>query len=94
MALALCPPSKDIMLSDHYKADLAIINAIIGEHKQSLDIIEELLSSHSNYFWADIKYHWVLNKIFNNNKRFNDIINKDKKIFLENITYNQKIYYQ
>ncbi len=94
MALALCPPSKDIMLSDHYKADLAVINAIIGEHQKSLDIIDELLSGNSNYFWADIKYHWVLNKIFRNNKRFNNIINKDKKMFLENINYNQNIYFQ
>ena len=94
MALALCPPSKDVMLADHYKADLSIIYAIIGEHEKALDLIEELISGPSNYFWADIKYHWILNKIYKKDVRFNSIIAKDEERFRKEITYDLGIYLQ
>jgi len=94
MALALCPPSKDVMLADHYKTDLSIIYAIIGEHEKSLDLIEELISGPSNFYWTKIKYHWILNKIFKKDTRFKNIIAKDEERFRKEITYDLSIYLQ
>ena len=94
MAISLCPPSKDIMLADHFKADLAIIYAIIGQNKESLDIIQELLSGPSNYSWIDIKYDKILNNVFKNNSRFNKLISKDELRFRSEATYDQNIYFK
>jgi len=94
MAISLCPPSKDIMLADHFKADLAIIYAIIGQNKESLDIIQELLSGPSNYSWIDIKYDKILNNVFKNNLRFNKLISKDELRFRSEATYDQNIYFK
>tara|TARA_Y100001968_G_scaffold326548_1_gene369801 strand:+ start:968 stop:2995 length:2028 start_codon:yes stop_codon:yes gene_type:complete len=93
MAISLCPPSKDIMLADLFKADLAIIYAIIEEQEKSLDIIEELLSGPSNYSWMDVKYDKILFKIFKNNLRFQNIINKDEERFRIEATFDQDIYF-
>ena len=94
MAISLCPASKDIMLADLYKADLAIIYAILGQHQESLDIIEELLSGPSNYSWANIKYDKILNNVFKNNLRFNNLISKDEARFRSEVTYDKSIYFK
>ena len=82
------------MLADHYKTDLSIIYAIIGEHEKSLDLIEELISGPSNFYWTKIKYHWILNKIFKKDTRFKNIIAKDEERFRKEITYDLSIYLQ
>ena len=81
------------MLADLFKADLAIIYAIIKEEEKSLDIIEELLSGPSNYSWMDVKYDKILFKIFKNNLRFQNIINKDEERFRIEATFDQDIYF-
>ena len=93
-AISLMPSSKDIMLSDHYIADRAIILAIVGEHDKSLDIFDELLSGPSNYFWAKLKYHYILHNIFKDNERFNSIVGKDEVRYRKNVKYDHSIYFE
>ena len=80
------------MIADFFKADLAIIYAIIGEPEKSLDIIEELLSGPSNYSWTDIKYDRILFNIFKDNLRFNSIVSKDEERFKKDVTFDQSIF--
>tara|TARA_B100000700_G_scaffold303034_1_gene374087 strand:+ start:107 stop:2131 length:2025 start_codon:yes stop_codon:yes gene_type:complete len=92
MAISLSPPSKDIMIADFFKADLAIIYGIIGEYEKSLNIIEELLSGPSNYSWTDIKYDRILFNIFKDNSRFKSLVAKDEEHFRKEITFDRSIY--
>ena len=81
IAMALYPTTKDALSADWYEMELAKVYAITGKHTMALDIIEKLLKGPSSHNWWDIKYNVIFIKVFDNNPRFHNMIEKDEERF-------------
>ena len=87
LALSLYPPSKDHLGSQNYQYRLAISYAVFGYEQEALIILEELMNGPSEYNWKRVKYDPLLNKLLGQNRKLEQLIDKDEKKYRSQAKY-------